>query len=566
MLTWIIVCLLLFVTSFSGTYAYFTATATEQTASVETGRVNIGFTAGAVAGQTITTTSSFTTKVLPGDTKTITAVIKNTGNVQEYVVAELQVIINSNLVDKKFYTATGSSLAVANGEFATGATLLNASASTSFSADYVVSGGYDDTYKNLPIEFKLIAHAIQHEHIPGNNATQQAINATNLMLDASCLVPVSEYQTVTYLESTGIQWIDTGVENCADWDMVLDMAWVSTNHGSGQYGGGYASNGIDNNSQIACTSNRNWTINGSNASTDQFELNKRYVAKCSQTTKSLYVDDVYKTNRPSLSLNNWHIFIFATNNGGKAGYTSFEKVYNAKIYVNGTMMRNLVPSVRLSDDKPGMYDTVTGNFYTNAGTGEFKYSRLPDAYQEVEYIESSGTQYINTGFLTETTYKVKIRFSPQNTSVIQDIGVTGNTPNWFEVQEGAVFSFANTKVANINVGSIYNIDYYFQAVDPKANIKVSDDNGNELGSLTDSKGPTTNKLFYLWAYTPNTTTASTGIMKIYSCQIYNSKALMVRNFVPCVRISDNVAGMFDLVTNTFYTNAGSGTFTVGPNV
>lgn len=32
---------------------------------------------------------------------------------------------------------------------------------------------------------------------------------------------------------------------------------------------------------------------------------------------------------------------------------------------------NLIPCVRVSDTKPGMYDTVSKVFYTNAGTGEF---------------------------------------------------------------------------------------------------------------------------------------------------------------------------------------------------
>lgn len=47
-----------------------------------------------------------------------------------------------------------------------------------------------------------------------------------------------------------------------------------------------------------------------------------------------------------------------------------------------------------------MLDLVNNVFYTNAGTGEFQRGPLrtvPKIYQRVEYIESTGTQYINTG-------------------------------------------------------------------------------------------------------------------------------------------------------------------------
>ena len=38
---------------------------------------------------------------------------------------------------------------------------------------------------------------------------------------------------------------------------------------------------------------------------------------------------------------------------------------------------------------------------------------------------------------------------------------------------------------------------------------------------------------------------------------------LIRNFVPVVRNSDGAAGLFDIVSQTFYGNAGTGMFTVG---
>ncbi|MFA7676347.1 MAG: DUF2341 domain-containing protein, partial [Candidatus Shapirobacteria bacterium] len=51
----------------------------------------------------------------------------------------------------------------------------------------------------------------------------------------------------------------------------------------------------------------------------------------------------------------------------------------------------------------------------------------------------------------------------------------------------------------------------------------------------------------------------------YSFKIWNSST-MVKNFVPVKRNSDNTLGFYDTVTNTFYTNASTGSFTAGPEI
>lgn len=51
---------------------------------------------------------------------------------------------------------------------------------------------------------------------------------------------------------------------------------------------------------------------------------------------------------------------------------------------------------------------------------------------------------------------------------------------------------------------------------------------------------------------------------LYSCQIYDNGTL-IRDFVPCTNASGTV-GLYDVVNDEFYQNAGTGTFTAGPNV
>lgn len=68
---------------------------------------------------------------------------------------------------------------------------------------------------------------------------------------------------------------------------------------------------------------------------------------------------------------NSHICLFARGNNGT--YERFAKcrIYEYWHYEGDILVQHMIPVKRNSDNKPGMYDTVSWAFYTNAGTGEF---------------------------------------------------------------------------------------------------------------------------------------------------------------------------------------------------
>ena len=81
-------------------------------------------------------------------------------------------------------------------------------------------------------------------------------------------------------------------------------------------------------------------------------------------------------------------------------------------------LHHYIPALRIADTVYGLYDLISGNFYDNDGTGDFTGGNnasghsLPPEYQELDYIASSGTQYINTGYypmqdtVTSCTFEV----------------------------------------------------------------------------------------------------------------------------------------------------------------
>lgn len=52
-------------------------------------------------------------------------------------------------------------------------------------------------------------------------------------------------------------------------------------------------------------------------------------------------------------------------------FGSKSRCYSFKIYKEDALLRYMIPCYRKTDNKPGMYDLISGQFFTNQGTGEF---------------------------------------------------------------------------------------------------------------------------------------------------------------------------------------------------
>lgn len=195
--------------------------------------------------------------------------------------------------------------------------------------------------------------------------------------------------------------------------------------------------------------------------------------------------------------------------------------------------------------------------------GEINTARLPKEYQEVEYIQSSGTQYINTGFKPN-----------QDTRVVCDVDYTLTSATaWLF---GARTSNQVKTYNVLTYSSKYRSDYNNITTDAESSVNPTGrfvlDKDKNITRFDGVVGVSlTYAVFqcdytmYLFANNNAGTAASHGTFKLYSCQMYDNGTL-VRDYVPCYRKSDSVAGLYDLVNNVFYANAGTGTFIKGADV
>lgn len=209
--------------------------------------------------------------------------------------------------------------------------------------------------------------------------------------------------------------------------------------------------------------------------------------------------------------------------------------------------------------------TIDGNSY------QAPY-RIPKEYQEVEYIESTGTQWINSGISAKSGLKAELEFeyteTPANSTVFGERltnvmleFVHCNATFYLAVKNSwdrgvtQVTGLVNTRYKAISY--IGNTEQYLKIND----ITIA----NTMLDLTN----TYTQQIPLYIFASNTTTLGVAgcyaKAKLYSCKVYDNDVL-VRDYIPCYRKSDNVIGLYDLVTNTFFTNAGTGTFLKGADV
>ena len=182
---------------------------------------------------------------------------------------------------------------------------------------------------------------------------------------------------------------------------------------------------------------------------------------------------------------------------------------------------------------------------------------LPSGYKKLEYIQSTGTQYIDTLVNIEANKPITLRVvcdcSFNNAGVGNGVGTTisGNIFYFGTYNGSYCYGLGKadgvTSVAADTERRIHDLD----AVGKKLTIsgKLS------LTGLSFAT-PTASRTFWLpqWGQ---------GI-KLYSCQIYDNGTL-VRDFIPC-QTTDGTIGLWDDVNSVFYGNAGTGTFTAGPEI
>lgn len=213
---------------------------------------------------------------------------------------------------------------------------------------------------------------------------------------------------------------------------------------------------------------------------------------------------------------------------------------------------------------------ITGTGYLYSGTpycviAGVQFFQPRGAYTQLAYIESSGTQYIDTGFSNNqnTRIALKAQAADMSTTCWLFGGRISNTSATM-----GLFWYTNT--------SAWTADYngntqrsQFPGVGQTDPLSVDfDKNTLNINGITKTFTPEQFQSIYPIAlFAVNTAGTISGYIqaKLYACQIYDNGEL-IRSFVPCRREADGAVGLYDQANGIFYANAGTGGFAAGPAV
>ena len=268
------------------------------------------------------------------------------------------------------------------------------------------------------------------------------------------------------------------------------------------------------------------------------------------------------------------------------------RIYYVTLSQNGEVLADFRPCL---DDNgtPCIYDAVTGEYYYNSYIGTFSCGKTP--YTPIKYIETNGTQYIDTGvvptdntdidmvaracepIITGDTGQVEYLQGDRNSWI--DTGIKANVKYKYEVvmqddstnNYGAIFGTDNncTVFKNGETGlkftysqnHLYGSNY---SLNEKTTITVDEHNLLVNGStaITHSSAYLTSnfsKNTIIFASSNGTFTPCSS--KIYSFKMWDNNGNLVFDGVPYV--NNGVPCMYNVVTDEYLYNQGSGTFSYG---
>ena len=364
-----------------------------------------------------------------------------------------------------------------------------------------------------------------------------------------------EYQEVEYIESSGTQYIATQITPTdTTW---LYMKLISKNVSSDEVYCWAATNNQDswNKFWIWNTSSKmyfwwnSWTASSNRPSVTAgvlMEVELNYMNSRYSKKDWTNVDSLWTLNTIWYSLN-----IFWHNWANTAQYFSEIKLYSLKVSDWESIIANFIPCFRKSDWEPWIYDLVNNQFYTNAWTGRFLIWRdvayLPDWYEQVEYISNSTwEEHMDLWLVGNNTLKVSFLLMP--TYLNNDNGyiwwiwssndfLLTTYQSKFRMHNG--WNYVDTATTTINTLYDLRVDNTWITI-----------NWGKYNLSAWTNYPTHN----LWLYQVEWQTTSTAPrFRTYWLRMWNQWEF-VRDYVPCVRTSDWVIWLYDVVNSTFHYN------------
>lgn len=358
---------------------------------------------------------------------------------------------------------------------------------------------------------------------------------------------------VEYLESTGTQFIDLGI--VPDDATGVEVWFEQTGENIGAiFGVIEAPRGLHAGMGQSSTATAYW---GTYLGAFAFSLGYGTIALNYLNSRKFAVTQGGTTSEASLNTLPFTptltIGLFGANMTGGTHTNWKGRVSRVKVSQGAAVVRDLV-AVRVGS-VGYMYDQATGTLYANSGTGAFAFGRDLPYDAEVEYLLSSGTQYIDTLIQPNQDLSVEIKWKNETnqtnkylfgsgTSTSDCIRAFIGTSNYWRFGGGYKSFATNDTTERI-------------AIMDKTKVIMNGEEYNYGGTVGTFSSTKTIKLF------AGATATSMISTRIYYFKVSQNGTLIL-DLIPVRK--DGVGYMYDRVSGTLFGNDGTGDFVVGTDV
>lgn len=197
--------------------------------------------------------------------------------------------------------------------------------------------------------------------------------------------------------------------------------------------------------------------------------------------------------------------------------------------------------------------------------------QLPEGYTAVDYIQTSGSQHIDTGVKSSASVGMSADFCFVDARTNQNLAQTyDGSGSYYQLLVLMLSSWGSPDGTVWFLYGYRNTSQYFKKADTDRHVYHFNADGQytvEMDGIQYQKADPSQTTFpadarNLWLFVRNSPAVDGHArMKLYSCAMYDG-GVKIRDFKPCLD-ADGVPCLYDLISKTAFYNQGSGSFTWG---
>ena len=259
------------------------------------------------------------------------------------------------------------------------------------------------------------------------------------------------------------------------------------------------------------------------------------------------------------------LYLFACNNNGSAVYQSKTRCYSLKIWQDGNLVRDFQPCMK--DNRAGLYDAVSETIFYSGSSADLVCdpdSEVPDEY--IDYVESQGesangdglySAYLDTGVIGRSGTKMtgEFAFLGNGDEAMLDARADDGDTRFFMlhcVSDGQAPKLGYGYGAYYWQNAIVLGQRYLVETERNVGLQTMKVNGETIVSEHNVAELDTRRTLYLFACNYGGAIRHSCKGRCYGLKIWQD-GVLVRDFRPCLK--NGVAGLYDDVSKRIHYSA-----------